>query len=154
MSAKDLDVLEAIISNIVLQCGCVFTEDHVKERSFQCFPSSPEAVTYRAELHGTREASVQDLLGDMKQWIQGGPSITVQLQLLTVDSSCNASISSLTEPECGVSSDSELSIGATVGLVSGIIVAILLLIVVVAVVIVVVAICKNRQVTLKLNTME
>ena len=135
-SAKDLDIVEAIISNIVPQCGCAFTEDRVRMRSFQCFPSSPEAVTYRAELHGTREASVQDLLGDMKQWIQGGPSITVQLQLLTVDSSCNASISSLTEPECGVSS--EMSNGTPVGLILGIIVAILLLIVVVGVIIVVI----------------
>ena len=62
--------------------------------------SSPNAVTYQAELHGTLEATVPDLIGDIIEWLSSGASISVQLQRLTIDSSCSVAISFFNENEC------------------------------------------------------
>ena len=95
-SSKHDYMLEAIVSNVVSRCECVFTRDHVSEALFQCFPSSPQAVTYRATLQGVRDMTVQQLLQHIEEWVtQGGP-ISEQLQQLTIDSTCD-----VTEPECG-----------------------------------------------------
>ena len=68
----------------------------MSEALFQCFPSSPQAVTYRATLQGVRDMTVQQLLQHIEEWVtQGGP-ISEQLQQLTIDSTCD-----VTEPECG-----------------------------------------------------
>ena len=114
-----MDIVRGIISNLVPHCGCGLTEDHVTQRGFQCFPSSPQAVTYRAELWGTREASVEDLLQDMQQWIQDGATFNIQFQILEVDGSCDLVISSFTDPECTSTSHPTgkvaIVIGSTVG---------------------------------------
>ena len=45
-----------------------------------------------------------DLLQDIEEWIEDGASFPVQLQLLTVDSSCSVGIGSFTESECTANS--------------------------------------------------
>ena len=158
-SENDREIVQAIISNMVPRCGCGLTEDHVTRRGFQCFPSSPQAVTYRAELRGTREASVEDLLQDMQQWIQDGASFPVQLQILDVDSSCDLEISSFTEAECRddgggtvETTVAEQSIGVLVGAIAGAGVF-LAVATVVIVVVVVIVIRRSRRASLKLETL-
>ena len=141
-SAKDMDILRSIISNLVSRCGCDITEDHVTQRGFQCFPSSPQAVTYRAELRGTREASVEDLLQDMQQWIQDGASIPIQFQILQVDSFCDVGISSFTDPEC---SAGEVGSIPTVALIAGTVGSVTIVLIVVIVVVVVVLKCRRSN---------
>ena len=46
-----------------------------------------------------------DLIQDIEEWIEDGASFPVQLQLLTVDSSCSVSIGSFTESECRADSE-------------------------------------------------
>ena len=121
------------------------------QRGFQCFPSSPQSVTYRAELQGTREASVEDLLQDMQQWIQDGASFPVQLQILTVDSSCDVGIRSFTEPECRADGSNEQSMGVIVGVTIGSVFSLLLVTAIILVVIVVIAMRRNRQASFKLE---
>ena len=100
--------------------------DRIRNEGFQCFPSSPDAVTYRAELHGTLEASVSDLIEDITQWLSSGALISVQLQRLTIDSSCSVAITSFNENECrntGTRTNGP-STGAVVGTTIVVIVAI------------------------------
>ena len=90
---------------------------------------------------------MEDLLQDIEQWVQEGASMSVQLRLLTTDSSCDVGISSFTDSECRASGDNEGSapVGAIVGAVVG--VSVVLVLVVIAVVAVVVVIRRNRHVT-------
>ena len=113
--SKDSDIVQAIIDNVITRCGCAFTEEQITQRSFQCFPSSPQAVTYRARLLGTRDATVTDLIQDLEEWIEDGVSFPVQLQLLTVDSSCSVSVGSFTESECRANSSTGPSDSVSTG---------------------------------------
>jgi len=99
------DTVQSVINNVAVYCGCALTEDRLSEKNFVCFPSSHQAVTFRAELHATREASVAELVEGIEQWIRGGVSISVHFQLLTIDALCDVSINSFTEKECKYSTD-------------------------------------------------
>lgn len=87
-SSKDRDLVEAIIDNVVPRCGCDFTEDRITERVFQCFPSSPHTVTYHAQLHGTLQAPVPQLLTALQEWASSVNTIAVQFLPLSVESFC------------------------------------------------------------------
>ena len=89
--SKDSDIVRAIINNVAPRCGCAFTEDQISERSFQCFLSTPRAITYRARLRGTTGATVADLIRYIEEWVQEGNYFS----LLTVDTSCSVGIDSL-----------------------------------------------------------
>jgi len=135
----------------------LFSEDRLSERGFQCFPSSPQAVTYRAELHGTREATVAELVEDIEQWVQEGVSIPIQFQVLTVDASCDVSVNSFTDTECrastvGTTEDTRSIEGSTVAIATtGVIVGIVAAGLGAITLFVVFWICKKIQVTLKMK---
>lgn len=104
-------------------------------RGFQCFASSPDAVTYRAQLHATTNTTVQELLRIIEQWVHSGKSLTIQLRLTVVDSSCDVQISSFAEMECrsgnkesgGVIGGAIVGVVMTVAMVAtGVVVVILL----------------------------
>ena len=149
---KNRDIVEAITRNIVRRCGCSFSEDRIRNEGFRCFPSSLDAVTYRAELHGTLKASVPDLIKDITEWLSSGASISVQLELLTIDSSCSVAISSFNENECIATgtATSGPSTGTVVGIAIGVIAAIAVAIAIAIAVILFVR-CKNHRATLKMT---
>ena len=159
--SKDSDIVRAITANVATRCGCTFTNDRITERNFQCFPSSPQAVTYRARLDGTRGATVADLLQDIEEWIEDGASFPVQLQLLTVDSSCSVGIGSFTESECTANSvttssteptsnsndrghTSDSSTTNTGAIIGAVVAAVFILVLITAIVVIVVIICRKR----------
>ena len=80
-------------------CQCGFIRDRVSDGVFKCFSDSPQAVIYRAILHGTANATSTVLISHIKQWIAEKPTVTVQRVLLTIDGSCSVAISSLTDKE-------------------------------------------------------
>ena len=127
--------------------------DRIRNGGFLCFPSSPNAVTYRAELHGTLKASVPDLIEDITQWLSSGASISVQFQLLTIDSSCSVAISSFNENECMATgtATNEPSTGVVIGVAIGVIVAIAVAITIIILVIVILH-HKNRRDTVEMTT--
>ena len=92
-----MDIAEAIVANVALRCGCDFTEDHITNRVFQCFPSSPNTVTYHAQLHNTPQASASQLLTAMQEWVTSTDTIAVNFLPLTMDSICTEALSSLQE---------------------------------------------------------
>ena len=88
ISLKDDDLLEAVVHGVTSLCGCDFTEDYITDGVFQCFPSSPQAVTYHAQLHSTNNISATQLLAYLQQWASSDPFVPVQFLPLTVDGFC------------------------------------------------------------------
>ena len=140
--------------------------DRIRNGGFLCFPSSPNAVTYRAELHGTLKASVPDLIEDITEWLSSGASISVQFQLLTIDSSCSVAITSFNENECrntvtmtttvtgnegSTTSVSQNYTGVVIGVAIGVIVAIAVAITIIILVIVILH-HKNHRDTIEMTT--
>ena len=91
------------------RCQCGFTHEQITSSLFQCFPDSPQAVTYRAVLHGTANASSSDIISHLEQWISEGAAISVQNDFINVDTNCVIEISSVDDSECSGSSASSFS---------------------------------------------
>ena len=73
------DIALAVLENTQELCQCGFVRDRISGEVFRCFPSSPQAVTYRAVLHGTASATSSQLISHIKQWTaEAGAAITVQ----------------------------------------------------------------------------
>ena len=89
--------------NVEQRCQCGFTQDQITSSVFQCFPDSPQAVTYRAVLHGTVNASSSNIISHIEQWISEGAAISVQNVLINVDTTCVLEIASNLDIECAVS---------------------------------------------------
>ena len=67
---------------------------------FLCSAKSPGFILYRAQLDGTRTVSVEDFIQLLEDWVKTNPYISVQDQLLNVQSSCPVKISSFDDPPC------------------------------------------------------
>ena len=80
-----------MVENILPHCGCDFREDRITDRVFQCFPSSPQSVTYHAQLHGTLNANASELIRDIEDWVSTGVTVSIQLLPLIVSSVCAVS---------------------------------------------------------------
>ena len=149
--------MNTIINNIGPRCGCVLNEDHFTNRGFQCFPSSPKAVTYRAELHGTLQASVPELIVYLEEWISSEVSVIVQFLILSIDESCTVEITSIAEEECRVRESTTGPIETTSSQSSSTImtvvvcVVVLLIVVIITIVVVVIVIVRNRHSALNLQ---
>ena len=87
-SVKNRDLVDVLVKNVVPRCGCDFREDRITDSVFQCFPSSPQSVTYHAQLHGTLNANVLELIAAIEEWVSSGVTIQIELQSLTVSIAC------------------------------------------------------------------
>lgn len=97
---KATDIESAVISAINNLCHCDLTADRITEGVFKCFPESPQAVTYRAFIHGATHATSYELIMQVERWIAGEPSIVVHRVLMAVDKACVVAISSFVDEEC------------------------------------------------------
>ena len=88
LADKDVYIYEALVENVVPRCGCDFSEDHITNRVFQCFSTSPQSVTYYTQLHSTLNANASELIRDIEDWVSTGVTIPVLFLLLTVSSVC------------------------------------------------------------------
>ena len=127
------DIALAVVDNTQELCRCGFVRDRISSEVFRCFPASPQAVTYRAVLHGTTNATSSQLISQIEQWTaEVGATITIQRILLEVDGSCVVAVSSLTDEECQLrnadlaKSSSNINIGAIIGGVAAALVILLL----------------------------
>ena len=95
------DISGAVVKQLIALCAiCGFTTDNIDEEAFRCFSESPTHVTYRARLGGTLETNSSELTPLLEKWVRGGPSVTVNRVIMTVDPKCSVVISSLNEEEC------------------------------------------------------
>ena len=99
-SAKDQDIIAAIVANVASRCGCDFGNGRLTDRVFQCFPSFPERVAYQAQLHGTLQANASQLAALLQDWASSVVTIPVQFLPLSVHNFCTASSSSPLMQQC------------------------------------------------------
>lgn len=126
---KVKDIESAVISAIDDQCHdqCGFTKHHIQHGVFKCFSHSPHAVTYRAFIHGTSNATAYELTVQIGWWTSKGQDVVVQRILLTLDKTCAVTLSSFNDEECllsttstqisSIKSSSAIIVGTTIGAV-------------------------------------
>lgn len=138
----------AIMDSTQELCQCGVTSDRITNEVFQCFPASPDAVTYRAKLHGTASANSTQLISHIEQWTAQGAAINVQQVLLRVDGSCRVAVSALVDDEClkrSVRSDSTNGNDNNIFIISGGVLAAVIVVVVIVIVIATAAVCLRRN---------
>ena len=142
-----MDIAADIVTLMLATCDCDFTSDHLTNRVFLCDSSSPQSVSYQAQLHGTLQANTSQLIAILQQWISSSTKlITVQVSLLKIDDLCI--VSSDTQTPCDKQSanstlgEHQNNLGAIVG---GTVVGLLVLATCVAAVIILIIICARRR---------
>ena len=156
MQAEDTGLkLESITAAVLREtqelCQCGFTSDRLTNEVFQCFPVSPEAVTYRAKLHGTISDNSTQLISHMEQWTAEGAAITIQQVLLRVDGSCTVAVSALVDEECqkrnirSTDSTTRNSNNTIIAAISGGVLTTVIIVVVLVTIITTLAICARKK---------
>ena len=143
---------------ITTRCSCVFEVD---SETFSCRGAQgnfENTVVFRARITVQGPASLvaaDDVVGDINDWVETSPSITVGFATLDIDSSCPAMLVSADSDDCesvtvspspspsspSSSSNSSSSIGIIVGAVLAVVVVILIIIITVVAVLV----CVRRK---------
>ena len=137
------------------RCACGFTVAHVEDASFQCFPGSDSAVTYRATIQQTPTHTPSQLIELIAQWIVEDGVARVQLVLISVDKSCQVGISSFSDAECTSVESGPAGGGVDVAVIGGVVGVVIVLIIAITIVIVVIAILmfKSRRERLSVGKM-
>ncbi len=94
---KRSEVIQAIVSHLNMRCQC---DINITSAGFQCFPSSPNAVTFRARITGSQQTTASEMIRFLEEWTASEATISVQAQLLSSDGNCAVRIASLSEQEC------------------------------------------------------
>ena len=147
---QKLDTVSAALSmNVEESCQCGFSVLNIVEPKFRCFTESEDAVTYRAEIIGTGEASPADIATHIQNWITQGALITFDIVLIEVDSSCQVIVTSILDPECSNPTNPPLTSSSAppsdaqdpLALLGGVLGGVLLLIIVVLILVITVLVC-------------
>ena len=134
------------MKNIQDLCLCGFVWDRITDEVFQCFDASPQAVTYRAVLHGTASTTSSQLISQIEQWTTEGAGITIQQVLMRVDGSCRVSLSTLIDDECQPKNKPDTTtVSINSGGIIGGAVAMVMILVVTVVLMVVAALCVKKH---------
>lgn len=91
--------MEAIVQTVAIYCGCSFTDDQVTGGEFQCFPSSPGTISYRAKIRAIQQMNISLLVMILREWASSVKTVTVDFMPLSVDGFCARTSSSSLE-EC------------------------------------------------------
>ena len=158
--SKDMDIVKAIVQFVATNCDCDFTANRLTDRVFLCHSSSPQSITYQAQLHGTLQASVADLITMIQEWSSSGGTIPVQLLPLTLNGACVSSSSYTVEceatettqmedkPSTGIQSSTEVQSSTVVQSVYIIAAVVVVLVVVIVLITIIITIRVRRS---KLN---
>ena len=131
-------VTEALVSEIQGVCQCSFALSDIQEPSFQCFPESNQAVTFRAITTST-------FIGDISRWIADDGLLRVQRVFIRVDKTCQVEISSFEDTECNTIPVGSESSAAVIGGVVGGVVIVLIIAVTITVIVIAVLVFKSRR---------
>ena len=138
------DISTAIVSNINQRCQCGLSRENITNGVFRCFPASPQAVTFRAILHGGTKASSSELSSYIEQWIGNDITITIQSILINVDSSCMIAISSFDDGECQIDLEKHTN-NSSSAIIGGTVAGLLLLLILSTAVVVALLIMLRRR---------
>ena len=97
------DVSEGIVEGINHHClHCQLSSDDITQGEFQCFPGSPNQVTFRGKVQDRAQATARELICYLEQWITSSDSVSIPVHhaRLSINSTCVVLIASLDDPEC------------------------------------------------------
>ena len=85
------------------QCPhCELEQTNITDGEFQCFPGSPNQVTFRAKVHDRAQATAREVITYIELWIMSSDmvSLPVHHARLRINNTCVVLLSSLDDPEC------------------------------------------------------
>jgi hypothetical protein len=152
-AGKANDIIQQVADKLNMQCQCNFEAGQITNAGFHCFPESPTAVTFRAEITETHQSRALQLTGFLKQLVHDAPIILVQAQPLQVNTACAVIITSLDEGECEMEASTTVSAtvspapsGSNTSLVGGVVGAVVVFMAVaIAVLVVLLVFWKRRK---------
>lgn len=81
-------------------CG-IITPRLVSEAAFRCYSPQENEITFRAQLLGSNQTTLHQMIQHLREWVRQNPSLRVGGVLLRVDPDCEVVIESLNSAECG-----------------------------------------------------
>ena len=74
----------------------------ITQREFQCFPGSPNQVTFRGKVQDRAQATAREVIYYMELWVSSSDVVTIPVHhaRLDINSTCVILIASLDDPEC------------------------------------------------------
>lgn len=98
---KAASIKSELISRINENCqDCRLTDDRIRNGQLDCFDSSLQTVTYRAEVHGTQDRNSEQILGEIGDLVRSDESLRVLSVTMSLVSTCQVRIDSLDEEKC------------------------------------------------------
>ena len=100
---KVYDVSEGIASGVNQHCPhCELKTEDIGDGEFQCFPGSPNQVTFRGKVQDRAQATAREVISYIEQWITSADvvSIPVHHARLSINNTCVVLLTSLDDLEC------------------------------------------------------
>ena len=92
-----------IASGVNQQCPyCELEYTNITNSEFQCFPGSPNQVTFRAKVHDRAQAMAREVITRIEEWTISSDVVTLPVHhaRLRINSSCIALLATFDDPEC------------------------------------------------------
>ena len=92
-----------IASGVNQHCpSCELEQTNITNGEFQCFPGSPNQVTFRAKVHDRAQATAREVITYIEQWITSSDMVTLPVHhaRLKINDTCVVLLDSLDDPEC------------------------------------------------------
>ena len=114
VKSKNEDILRYIVQVVSSSCGCAFIFDHLTDSVFLCSSSSPNSVTYQAQLHGTLQTNVYQLADIIhEEFYTKRKAIRIQSSLLPVVGFCLVPPNIITPCDNQITSTEEMSVSTS-----------------------------------------
>ena len=91
------------MSGVNNHCSHCHLDNHdITQTEFQCFPGSPNQVTFRGKVQDRTQATAREVIYYMERWISSSDAVTMPVHhaRLDINSTCVVLIISLDDPEC------------------------------------------------------
>ena len=91
------------MSAVNQQCpSCELGQTNITNAEFQCFPGSPNQVTFRAKVHDRAQATAREVITHIEQWITSSDVVTLPVHhaRLNINNTCVVLLASFDDLEC------------------------------------------------------
>ena len=92
------------INSVNKQCPhCELEHTNITDREFQCFPGTPNQVTFRGKVHDRAQVTAREVITYIEQWITSSDNMVilpVHHARLNINSICVVLLASFDDPEC------------------------------------------------------
>ena len=97
------DIFTTIARGVNQNCShCELEWTNFTNGEFQCFPGSPNQVTFRAKVHDRAQATAREVITHIEQWITSSDVVTLPVHhaRLNINNTCIVLLASFDDPEC------------------------------------------------------